>query len=186
VNYFGALVKIMDNHKTGVKRSLWRNQIFDVLRNCLAPILFPLILGLPITKEDVWTQLVFIVHVSLLSQLINKNLNRKFYERHSFVWAIIQLEFWTLFGQSLLQALFNSEIYLSGNILWTALIVLLEIHFTLGVNIIEDFVYRDLGVLTNNFFTDNFYLYLAYLICIPLILATQVFVKGVNYRQSWV
>lgn len=83
--------------------------------------------------------------VSTFSAAANTFVTPKWFARHSVVWSIICIEFTACFGQGFFMVLNTAKDLFVGQIPFTVLCIFLEIHWSLGPDMIESFIFGDTG-----------------------------------------
>jgi len=95
---------------------------------------------------------------------------------------MIRLEYIAYFGPFLLAVLYKSELFYPIQLDKASVALFIEMHTSLGPNMIEELIYGDMGINyklgTPSVVIDNISTYAAYLMCLPVLGSIQWIYTG--------
>lgn len=132
------------------------------------------------------------IFTSVVSVLVSTYVEPEWFNRHPMVWCLLRLEYISFFGPFLIMLLNEFERSHPGEITYVIIGLLIEMHTSLGPNMLEQLIFQDMAV-NNKIGTlsqiwDNMGSYLAYFLCLPTFLIAQYLNTGdlVRQQSSWV
>lgn len=193
--WFCVVYKILMNKFLFKERSIHRNMFFDLFRCLLYPFVMETLVfsgpeAFTANAELVIKRLVSQgVAILVLSYTLNKTVSKRWFERYPVVWALLSIEYTTLFGTSLVKHFNNYEAILEGNTIMISVIFFSFVHYSWLWFFIEEYFFEDMHI-NNHFGTlqqvlDNIGLYSSYFIIIPLVLFAQWWYHGKVFRDDF-
>lgn len=118
------------------------------------------------------------VFISIVTKFVNEKVHyhKKWIGRNRVIWAMLNVEFVTMFGSSFLITINDTEKYFEGNLVMLSLLVFLEVHYLLGAWWVEDLIYGDMNChigFDSTCIRHNFGFYLAPCLTMPLLFFMQ-------------
>lgn len=169
-----------------------RNLTFDLVRCLMSAIAYPLIFEGPryFIKNDfaglasLGRRALLVAGASCLAHFIVKP---SWFKNHPLAWSFIRMTYFGVRGPAVLNLCNRVELTFQGDFLPWLTLFFIEMHTTLGGNMIEEICCGGLGV---NYmlgqigcFYDNIESYISYALQLPTILIFQYFYRGFIFRS---
>lgn len=119
-------------------------------------------------------RVIFVITVSMVSYFVVKP---SWFRNHPIIWSMMRMIYFGVHGPAVISLSNRLELIYQGSFLPWLIAMFIEIHATLGGNMLEEMTYQDMGVNYEigslNGYWDNIGSYLPYTIQFPVILAVQ-------------
>jgi hypothetical protein len=157
IGLFGNFIRGLQNKNAFHDRGLIRNIIFDIFRSCLRPVAYPLLFENGNIDKD--SLILNVASCAFFAIFIHLFISKKFLERHSLIFGYAQAELILMYPEGTLYAFNHIEKIHDGRLVIVAIVFYLECHFSLHGWLIEDILFRDLGVIGGPIKNWGFYIY---------------------------
>lgn len=144
--YIDHFIKVVQNEKNYKKRSLLRNIVFN-LQRCMFNEIFAIFVLNRSSDAIIQLYIYRAIGVVIMTIYVQYYLQKKTIENDCEIWSVVFMVYTAFFGIWWIQEIVAAQIFTEHNLIYLVVYLFCQAASYLQGDIVEDFVFGDLGVI---------------------------------------